>query len=83
MYEQANAHGLNIPQSEIAKNLARKKTPVQVLGHKIDIGPKREFLPNDVLHASVSFDTAQTTDKDGLNNPTVTLARAASAGSAV
>lgn len=81
MYECANAHGLNIPQTEIDKNLARKVTPVLVKGHKIDIGPKRKFLPNDVLHASVSFDPAQTTDKDGLNDPAVTLARTASAGS--
>lgn len=79
MYEKANAHDLNIPQSEIDKNLARKKSPVQVIGHKIDLGSKREFLANDVLHASVSFDPAQTTDKDGLNNPTITLARTASA----
>ncbi len=82
MYEQANKHGLNIPQSEIDKNLARKQTPVVVKGHKIDIGPKRKFLPNDVLHASVSFDPAQTTDKDGLNNPKIVLARSASAGAA-
>lgn len=82
MYEQANKHGLNIPQSEIDKNLARKQTPVVVKGHKIDVGPKRKFLPNDVLHTSVSFDPAQTTDKDGLNNPKIVLARSASAGAA-
>jgi len=79
MYECANANGLKIPQGEIEKNLARKKEPVVVKGHKIDLGPKRKFLPNDVLHASVSFDPAQTTDRDGLNNPTVTLARTATA----
>lgn len=37
-------------------DLNRRPLPARVSEHKLDLGLKREILPADLLHASVSFE---------------------------
>ena len=73
MFETAKGAGLPIDAGGVTKNLASKASPQKISVHRADIGPKREFLSDDLLHDSVQLD-ALPLDREH-NNPSVRLGR--------
>ena len=73
MFETAKRAGLPIDAGGVTKNLASKASPQKISVHRADIGPKREFLSDDLLHDSVQLD-ALPLDRE-YNNPSVRLGR--------
>lgn len=78
MFETAKRAGLPIEAGAVTANLKDKDLAQKISVHKAEIGPRRVFFPNDLLHASVSLEPPPP-DREH-NNPSIRLARIDDAG---
>lgn len=81
MFANALRHGLPIEQAAVDRNRERAALPQDVKEHKVAVGPKRDILPNDLLHASVQVDPADRHHQH--NDPALALRRGDNAGTIV
>jgi hypothetical protein len=73
MFENARREGLPLSAAAIAANLAHRAAAQQISDHRVEIGPPREILAMDLVHASVRIELGPPGRPH--NNPPEGLAR--------